>query len=161
MEKNVRQGAIGALLGEYEKAIKELQHVIENISATDLATVVDNITADANCKSIQTILTHVVNSGYSYCVYILDLKNAGAKRREKILRFTVEDYIKDLDEVFNFTCNTFDNITDAEIEEPDETKKIKTSWGQCYDIEQMMEHAIVHILRHRRQIEKFTKILTS
>jgi hypothetical protein len=92
MEKNVRQGAIGALLGEYEKAIKELQHVIENISATDLATVVDNITADANCKSIQTILSHVVNSGYSYCVYIRDLKNTGAKRREKILRFTTRLY---------------------------------------------------------------------
>jgi hypothetical protein len=71
------------------------------------------------------------------------------------------DYIKDLDEVFNFTCDIFNSIADAEIEEPDDTKKIKTSWGQCYDIEQMMEHAIVHILRHRRQIEKFITILAS
>ena len=27
--------------------------------------------------------------------------------------------------------------------------------GQVYNIEQIAEHAIVHILRHRRQIEKF------
>ena len=27
--------------------------------------------------------------------------------------------------------------------------------GQSYDAEQLLEHAIVHILRHRRQIEKF------
>ena len=159
MTKNIRQGAIGALLGEYEKAIKELQHVIKNISASELVTVVDNITADANCKSIQTILTHVVSSGYSYSIYIGDLKNAGTKRREKILHFTVEDYIKDLDEVFNFTCDTFNDITDVEIEQPDDAKKIKTLWGQSYDIEQMMEHAIVHILRHRRQIEKFISLL--
>jgi hypothetical protein len=27
-------------------------------------------------------------------------------------------------------------------------------WGMRYNLEQMMEHAIVHILRHRRQIER-------
>jgi hypothetical protein len=32
-----------------------------------------------------------------------------------------------------------------------------TGWGQHYDIEQMMEHAIVHVLRHRRQVEKFVE----
>jgi len=30
-------------------------------------------------------------------------------------------------------------------------------WGVTYDAEQMLEHAIVHILRHRRQIEIFLK----
>jgi len=28
-------------------------------------------------------------------------------------------------------------------------------WGPQYDLEQLLEHAVVHILRHRRQIEKF------
>ena len=28
-------------------------------------------------------------------------------------------------------------------------------WGVRYDLEQLLEHAVVHILRHRRQIEKF------
>ena len=32
---------------------------------------------------------------------------------------------------------------------------IKTRWGAIYDIEGLLEHAIVHILRHRRQLEKF------
>lgn len=39
------------------------------------------------------------------------------------------------------------------MEEFDQTKKINTKWGQQYDVEQMLEHAIVHILRHRRQIK--------
>ena len=28
-------------------------------------------------------------------------------------------------------------------------------WGVLYNLEQLLEHAIVHILRHRRQIERF------
>jgi hypothetical protein len=35
-----------------------------------------------------------------------------------------------------------------------EATQQQTRWG-LYNIEMMFEHAIVHILRHRRQIEKF------
>ena len=152
-------GAVAALLGEYEKAIKELQSVIEDINLPGLTRIIDPSTADPNCKSIQTILTHVVSSGYSYCIYIRELKGKSDKRRQKIQRDSVAEYKKDLDEVFKFTSDTFAQIADNELEEFDENKKIKTAWGQAYDIEQLMEHAIVHILRHRRQIEKFKILL--
>jgi hypothetical protein len=33
--------------------------------------------------------------------------------------------------------------------------RINSRWGVQYDMEQMLEHAIVHILRHRRQVERF------
>ncbi len=155
MNKKYKQGAVGALLDEYEKAIAELQNVIKDISPLDLTTVVDNITADENCKSIQTILAHVVSAGYSYAIYIHNLKSTQVKHPGKMLRLTINDYQKDLDEVFKFTCDTFADIHDHELEEFDNAKKMKTSWKQFYDIEQMMEHAIVHVLRHRRQIEKF------
>jgi hypothetical protein len=161
MNKKYRKGAIGALLDEYEKAIIELQDVIQNISETDLKTVVDNVTADPNCKSIQTVLAHVVSSGYSYNIYIQSLKDKLALRPGIVLRLSVAEYQKDLDKVFQFTCDTFADITDNELEEFDNDKKIKTHWKQFYDIEQIMEHAIVHILRHRRQIEKFKTALKS
>jgi hypothetical protein len=32
---------------------------------------------------------------------------------------------------------------------------IEARWGPRYDLEQLLEHAIVHVLRHRRQIDKF------
>ena len=53
-----------------------------------------------------------------------------------------------------FTENIFKEFRDTELEQFDESLKIKSSWGQLYDIEQITEHAIVHILRHKRQIEK-------
>ncbi len=97
-EKN-KQGAVGALLAEYERAIAELKNVIEDISPADLTAIVDNLTADSNCRSIQTILTHVVNAGYSYCIYIQKLKNKHAKHPEKFARGSIAEYKKDLDEV--------------------------------------------------------------
>jgi hypothetical protein len=76
-------------------------------------------------------------------------------RPEKTFHTSVKEYIRDLAEAFQFTETVFRDIKDSELEEFAETKKIAARWGQVYDIEQMMEHAIVHILRHRRQIEKF------
>ena len=42
-------------------------------------------------------------------------------------------------------------MTDKEIE----NIIMLSPWGVTYNLEQLLEHAIVHILRHRRQIEKF------
>ncbi len=155
MNKTYRQGAIGALLDEYEKVILELQHILTDMPDQELVKIVDSITTDPNCKSIQTILTHVVGSGYAYAIYIRNLNGDISDFPEKIFHSNISDYQKELNAVFNFTVTTFDKITDHQLEESDNSKKIKTSWGQVFDIEQITEHAIVHILRHRRQIEKF------
>ena len=56
--------------------------------------------------------------------------------------------------VYNRSETVFKGLKDHELEEANNALKIKTSWGQLYDIEQLTEHAIVHILRHQRQIEK-------
>lgn len=55
----------------------------------------------------------------------------------------------------------FNSIGDNELEQFDDSLKIKASWGQVYDIEQMTEHAVVHILRHKRQIEKIKLLFRS
>ena len=132
-----------------------MQYVIQDISQEELIFTVDHATTNPDCKSIQTTLSHVVSSGYSYCVYIQNLKNRNNIRPEKVNRNSIVDYINDLNNVLKFTQETFATIEDDVLEECDSSKKIRTSWGQLYDIEQLMEHAIVHILRHRRQIEKF------
>jgi uncharacterized damage-inducible protein DinB len=152
-EKN--QNAVRALLAEYEKTIAALQNVIEDISDEELAFTADTATENPDCQSIQTVLAHVVSSGYSYNIYIQKLKGKNTERPIKTNRASASEYKNDLDKVIQFTYDTFNNITDSELEEFDNTKKISTSWGQVYDIEQLMEHAIVHILRHRRQIENF------
>ena len=53
-----------------------------------------------------------------------------------------------------YNVETLDNKWDINVDGL-ANNKIITSWGQSYDFEQLFEHAIVHILRHRRQIERF------
>ncbi len=151
--------AVHALLGEYRNVVTALQHVIVDVSHAHLTTVVDATTTNPDCQSIQTILSHVVSSGYSYAGYIRKLKKIADNRPGKALRVSVSEYRDDLENLVAYTNQTFETIDDNELEEFDEKKKIKTSWGQVYDIEQMMEHAVVHVLRHRRQVEKFKRKL--
>ena len=150
-----RKGATGALLDEYEKVIAELKQVINDVTDEELTTIADGETMDENCRSIQTVLGHVVRSCFSYAVYIRNLYGEKMSRPDIILRSSVNAYQQDLDNGFAYNVATFENIKDSEIEKFGESEKILTLWHQVYDIEQMMEHAIVHILRHRRQIEKF------
>lgn len=155
MTKTYRPGAIGALLDEYQRAIADLQQTIADISDEELVTIADSKTSDTRCKSVQTILSHVVSAGRGYAVYIRQLTGQKIEYPNGIFRLTINDYKKDLDDLFIFTVDTFKNIQENELEQFDSDKKIMTFWGQVYDIEQITEHAIVHILRHRRQIEKF------
>lgn len=153
MKLDQNKHAVTALLEVYERAIKELQHSIATIPNKELAATIDPHTSDLNCKSIQNILAHVVGSAFSYAIYIRESMDHAVPRPGLEHRDTATEYIRDLDEVILFTKDTFNTIYDYSLEKFDYPDKIKTKWGQSYDIEQMMEHAIVHVLRHRRQIE--------
>ncbi len=154
--KNYRDnGAIGALLDEYEKAILELQALIENLSLSELTTIVDTKTTDLDCRSIQTILSHVVHSGYGYAIYIRQSKGENIGFPDKVLLPTIKAYQEAISAMFKANEQLFIDYPNLKLEEHDNTKKMLTNWGQSFDAEQIIEHAIVHILRHRRQIERF------
>lgn len=148
-------GAIGAILDEYERAVQDLKDVLKTISSSELVAIVDDKTTDADCRSIQSILTHVVRSGYGYATYIRRKQGESLNFPERQLLFSISDYNDALDKMFAYNVQLFADYPDVALEEFDSDKKILVNWGQLYDIEQLMEHAIVHILRHRRQIERF------
>jgi hypothetical protein len=148
-------GAKGALLDEYEKAIIELQFAINEITPEELTTIIDTETKDPACKSIQTILNHVVRAGYWYVIEIrkslgedIDFQNVESLN-------SIEEFKGELNRMFKFNAKLFDDYPNIKIEEHDNQKKVLIKWGQLYDVEQLFEHAIVHILRHRRQVERF------
>ena len=157
MNKKNRQGAVGALLDIYEHAISALKKEVSDIPDSALTIVTDPQTSDANCRSVQSILSHVVHAGYGYATSIHNTKHHYIPRPEKTFHLAIEEYSRDLTNVFTYTENIFSEITDDELEQLDNSLKIKTNWGQWYDIEQLTEHAIVHILRHKRQIENIKR----
>src|SRR5687767_3921306 len=143
MTKSYRHGAVGALLDIYENTIADLKQTIADISDEELVTIVDRETSNPKTKSVQTILSHVVSSGYGDAVDIRQLRGEKIDYPESSLRTTISGYNKDLEDLFNFILETFKNIQDTDLEQFDNDKKIKTYWGQIYDIEQLTEHAIV------------------
>jgi uncharacterized damage-inducible protein DinB len=156
MTKQYRDnGAIGAILDEYEKSLTELEHVIVDLTTEDLTTIVDHKTEDSDCKSIQTILTHVVSAGYNYAIEIRNSLGEKIDFTEHKTLLTAEQYSSELKEMFRYNEQLFNDYPNLNIEEHNSEKKILVRWGHRYDIEQLFEHAIVHILRHRRQIERF------
>ena len=83
-----RQGAVGALLDIYEQAISDFKKTIEDIPDSVLTTSTDTQTTDENCKSVQTILSHVVHAGYGYATGIHNLKGHNIKRPDKTFHLT-------------------------------------------------------------------------
>ena len=148
-------GAVIAILDEYKKALTEFENVISNLTYKDLIAIVDNKTEDADCKSIQTILTHVIKSGYCYIIEIRKSLGEQIDFVEQETFNTVKQYKAELKKMFKYTERLFRDYPNLNLEECDSEKKILVKWGQHYDVEQLLEHAIVHILRHRRQIERF------
>ena len=68
---------------------------------------------------------------------------------------SINEYKNALKKMFKFNEELFNDYPNLELYEYNPNNKIHVRWGQKYDIDQLFEHAIIHILRHRRQIEKF------
>lgn len=155
MTKIFRDGPVGALLDEYERAANDLKKLVSTIQHNNYVTVVDNETTDPDCKSIQTITNHVIRSGYGYANYIRrKFAESLTERKEDYKVNTTSSACDEIDLMMNYTTETLMNKMGYSFEEM-ASIKINSNWGQEYDLEQLLEHAIVHILRHRRQIEKF------
>jgi len=150
MTKIYRKGAIGALTDEYEKALEELKALLKNITIENFKEI-KNDSVQEDFQSVRNIVLHIVNSGYVYANHIRKrFENTITNKEVKI--DTVEEAFHHLDLMFQYTVDTFEDkwlLTDDELL----NTIIKTSWS-TYDLEAIIEHAIVHILRHRLQIEK-------
>lgn len=153
MKTNYRKGAIGALMDEYERAAGELKNLVSKITSNDFEKIVDLKTKDDDCRSVQTIISHVINSGYGYANYIRDWFAIPKSSPERRL-ISKNDFSIELDKMLAYTAETLEGKWEYSDEEIMKVKMI-VRWGPQYDLEQLLEHAIVHILRHRRQIEKF------
>lgn len=155
MPKTYRSGPVGALMDEYERAIEELNSLLQSIDGPKFREVIDPETADPDCRSIQTIMNHVVRAGYGYANSIRrQFGDPLVERKEDYGLSRPAAARAAMDEMMAYTLAStapHKNITHEEII----ANQFTVSWGQTYDFEQILEHAIVHILRHRRQIERY------
>jgi uncharacterized damage-inducible protein DinB len=153
MRETYRKRAIGALMDEYERAASELKRLVEQISEDDFVRIVDSQTSDEACRSVQTIMSHVVSAGYSYADYLRELFFIPSARPVRRL-LSYHESLEQFEVMLGYTAETLEGKWQMSDEAIMGTV-IHSQWGVTYDMEQLLEHAIVHVLRHRRQIEKF------
>ena len=144
---------IKALFDEYQRSAIDLKEILSAISEDEFLEIRDHSTEDLDCKSIQTVTTHVVQSGYTYINYINTISKIAWREYENVITRPSEAIVE-IDKMLNYTDQSLKNILHFDNKEV-ETWKFDSRWGVTYDFEQLMEHAIVHVLRHRRQIENF------
>ncbi|HRG90537.1 MAG TPA: DinB family protein [Chitinophagales bacterium] len=153
-------GITGALLHEYEVSIANLKENLQGINDADLPVILDKKTANKDCVSVQAILTHIIYCGYNY-ITMMDIhrgnENSPWPERQKLDSITA--YNEALDKLLNDTCLFFKDVPNSEMQQYAPENKLITFWGQYYDYEQLMEHAVLHIYRHRRQIQIFKTLL--
>ena len=155
MRESYREGAVGALLDEYERAAWELRRLVEALAEEDVTRVVDPATEDEDCRSVQTIVTHVVFAGYGYADLLRKVFAVPPARPPRAL-LSHGEFPGRLDAMLAYTAETLEGRWRMTHEEMSGAV-IKAGWGPTYDVEQLLEHAVVHVLRHRRQIEKFIR----
>lgn len=140
-----------ALMDEYRKCTIEYKQILATLPQSLFEQVFDETTKDDDCRSIQTITTHIVHSGHTYANYVKSLYEKEWVEFSEII-LTPQKGIEGIDKMLDYTEASFGPIWDKTNEEI-ENWKFDTRWGVTYDFEQLMEHAIVHVLRHRRQVE--------
>ncbi len=115
--ENYRKGAVGAMMDEYERAALELKTIVENISEADYERIADAETNNEDCRSIQTIMNHVVHSSYGYANGIRREISMKAEPREH-KRIAHREIVGEIDKMLAFTVETLNGkweLSDTEI----------------------------------------------
>lgn len=148
-----RAGALGAMMDEYERAMGDLLQLVAPLRPLIYVQLRDPDNPDPNSRTIQSVVNHVVRAGYTYVRHMRAALGVPYEAPD----ITVEtplDAVHELETLVTWTAATFEGKWLTPYEEM-AAMKMEVRWGPTYDLEQLFEHAIVHLLRHRRQIERF------
>ena len=146
-----RSGGLGAMMDEYERAARDLFKVLSSCSQDEFTAIHEN--EDETMRSIQLIMQHVVRSSYGYINKIRKTMGIEVTAKAPEVVDSPADAIEKLTASLSYNAATFEGrwkMTDEELD----AVTMLAAWNVNYTLEQMLEHAIVHILRHRRQIER-------
>jgi uncharacterized damage-inducible protein DinB len=144
-------------MDEYERAARELETVLGMVTPTEYEAFADTTTQHRELRTIGGVMDHVLNSGYGYATYI-GAAIGKPLERPKVADVSHGDAVAQLHAVLAFTNDLLRPNYEMHEDEMDKIK-IYTPWKVEYTVDQMLEHAVCHVLRHRRQIEKFLAIL--
>jgi uncharacterized damage-inducible protein DinB len=148
-------GAFGAIMDETARAAESFCAVIESLP--DERFLRERPGADPDTGSIRAICAHAIGAAHRYADYIRKARGLPYVERFELQpdRVAAPASVRPLlIEALRYTEEALEGLYDA----PDEEAAAITfpvRWGPTYDPEMILEHGIVHLLRHRRQVERW------
>jgi hypothetical protein len=148
-------GAFGALMDEYARAAEDFCRVVEGFDTARF--MAERPSDNPNTVSPRAICAHVCGAAHRYAYYIRRARGVDFVDRYDVdpARISSPHDVRPLlAEAIVFTEATVEPLlqaTDHEIQ----ALSFTVRWGPQYDPEMIVEHAVCHVLRHRRQLERW------
>jgi len=151
-------GAMGALMDEYARAAELLCAYVETIDQATFEA--ERESADPWTVSPRAICAHVRRAAHGYAN---DIRKArGLPHEPRGPNLPGGELVVDapaalrpaLVEALRYTEGALEGLYDAGEEEV-AAIMFAVPWGPTFDPDMLLEHAIVHLLRHRRQLERW------
>ena len=148
-------GPFGALMDEYARAAEDFCRVVERF---DLARFdAERPSNDSNTVSVRAICLHVIGAAHRYAHYIRKARGIDFVDRYEAAPARLHsprDVRAFLAEGIMLTEETVEPLLEATDQEI-QALSFTVRWGPRYDPEMILEHAVCHLLRHRRQLERW------
>ena len=148
-------GPFGALMDEYARAAEDFCGVVERF---DLARFdVERPSNNPSTVSPRAICLHVIGAAHRYAHYIRKARGVDFVERyeaDAARLHSPRDVRALLTEGIVLTEETVEPLLKA-TEQEIQVLSFTVRWGPRYDPEMILEHAVCHLLRHRRQLERW------
>ena len=148
-------GAFGALMDEYGRAAEGFCRVVETFDAKRFDR--ERPGNHPDTRTPRLVATHVVECARRYADYIRKARGLPFEDRhvtDPAALVAPRDVRGLLRDGLRYTEGALEGFYDAD-DSKIRAHEFTVRWGVRYDPEMLLEHAIVHLLRHRRQLERW------
>jgi hypothetical protein len=154
LDRPGESGPFGALMDEYARAAEEFCRVIEAVPGESFLRDIPG--DDPDTVSVRAVCRHAVAAAHRYADYIRQARGVPFIDRFELPSEGIASPAvvrPGLAEMLRYTEASLDGW----YEDPAPAEKVSFTvrWGPTYDPEMILEHGIVHLLRHRRQVERW------
>jgi hypothetical protein len=142
-------------MDEYARAAADFCAIVEAFRPP--AWEAERASADPDTRSPRRICLHVVGAARRYADYVRKARGLPFVERFEADPASVAapaDVRPRLAEALRYTEGALEGLYGAD-EATWSALRFPVRWGPTYDPEMILEHGIVHLLRHRRQLERW------
>lgn len=148
-------GPFGALMDEYARAADDFCATLETLHRDRF--MAERPSDDPDTRSIRALCAHTIGAAYGYADYIREARGIPSDRppRPDASALNSPTEVRPLlAAALRYTESSLEGLYEADGPTV-EALTFRVRWGPTYDPEMILEHGIVHLLRHRRQVERW------